>query len=198
MHAEGSAALDLRGATGLSIDARARQANVDMLLRRKDEDAVPPSRAAAALAAALSPVLGGAAGMGRIDAHVAVDAAILGGDTLSGLSATLAARPGASPAARLEVGLPGDSRIKVDGEIETGAAARFVGALDFSSGDPGGLGRWAGLGAPELAAFVEALDQALPSARIAVSGRVEAAAVGVSGKAMRIALGDWFSPGRLR
>ncbi len=88
LHAEGSATLAFRGAAGLAIDVKAGQANVDSLLRRKGEDAVPPSRAVAALAAALAPALDNARAS-RLHAHVAVETAILGGDTLSGLSATL-------------------------------------------------------------------------------------------------------------
>ena len=197
LHAEGTATLAFQGSARLAIDAKAKQANVDGLLRRKGEDAVPPSRAVAALSAALAPALAGASGT-RLDAHVAVETVILGGDTLSGLSAALQAKPGASPIARIELGLPGRSRIKAEGEVETGADARFIGAIDFSSADPGALGRWAGQGAPELIGWTEALDEAVPaSSSLAVSGRVDADAAGVSSEALRIALGRSVLSGAL-
>ena len=196
LRAEGSASLAMRGGTRVTVDAKAREANVDALLRRNGEDAAPPSRAAAALSAVLAPALDGAR-TARVEARVAVETVILGGDTISGLSAALKAEPGAPPTARFELGLPGESRIKAEGEVETGAAARFVGAIDFSTGNPGGLGRWASEGAPELAAFAQALEEAVPASRFAVSGQVEAATVGVSGRNLRIALGRSVLTGAL-
>ncbi len=189
LRAEGSATMAFGGEARLAIDVKVKQANVDGLLRRKGEDAVPPSRAATALFATLNDGLAQASTT-RLDAHVAVETAILGGDTLSGLSAALQAKPGAPATARFELGLPGQSRIKADGAIELGSAAKFTGAVDFSTADPESLGRWAAQGTPDALAWTGALDEAVPaSSSLAVSGQVEAAAVGLSGKALRIALG---------
>ncbi len=182
LRAEGSASLAMRGGDTRSPSTpRPERPMSTRCSAATARTPSPPSRAAAALSAVLAPALDGAR-TARVEARVAVETAILGGDTISGLSAALKAEPGAPPTARFELGLPGESRIKAEGEVETGAAARFVGAIDFSTGNPGGLGRWASEGAPELAAFAQALEEAVPASRFAVSGQVEAAAVGVSGK----------------
>ena len=175
---------------------KAKQANIDALLRRKGEDAVPPARAVTVLASALAPAFA-AAGPATLDARLAVETAILGGDTLVGLAARLEAKPGAPLKTRFDLGLPGASRLRGEGEVETGAAAKFAGTVDFSTGDAAALGRWAGKGAPELASWASALVESFPSSSLAVSGGIEAAAVGFSGKNLRIALGPSILTGAL-
>ncbi len=196
IRAEGSATLDWRAPARLAVDAKAKQANIDALLRRKGEDAVPPVRAATALAVALAPALA-AAGPATLAARLAVESAIVGGDTLAGVAASLEAKPGEPLKTRFDVGLPGASRVRGEGEVETGAAAKFVGTVDFSTGDAAALGHWAGQGAPELAAWPSALVESFPSSSLAVSGGIEAAAVGFSGKNLRIALGPSILTGAL-
>ena len=196
IRAEGSATLDWRGPPRLAVDAKAKQANVDALLRRKGEDAVPPVRAATILAAALAPALA-VAGSATLDARLAVDTAILGGGTLAGLAGNLEAKPGEPLKTRFDIGLPGASRIRGEGEVETGAAAKFTGTVDFSTGDVAALGRWGGQGEPELAAWPSALAELFPTSNLAVSGAIEAAAVGFSGKNLRIALGPSILTGAL-
>ncbi len=196
LRAEGSAAFAGRGQARLTIEAKAKQANLDALLRRKGEDAVPPARAVEALSAALAPALAGA-GSATLDARLAVDSAILGGDTLEGVAASLRARPGEPLMTRFDLGLPGKSRLKGEGVVETGEAARFTGAIDFSTEDSALLGGWAGEGAPELGAWASALADALPSQSLAVSGEVEAAKIGFSGKNLKIALGRSILTGSL-
>ncbi len=196
IRAEGSAMLDWRGPPRLAVDAKAKQANVDALLRRKGEDAVPPVRAATVLAAALAPALA-VAGSATLDARLAVDTAILGGGTLTGLAGNLEAKPDEPLKTRFDIGLPGASRLRGEGEVETGAAAKFTGAVDFSTDDVAALGRWGGQGEPELAAWPSALAELFPTSNLAVSGAVEAAAVGFSGKNLRIALGPSILTGAL-
>ena len=196
IRAEGSATLDWRGPPRLAVDAKAKQANVDALLRRKGEDAVPPVRAATIVAAALAPALA-VAGSATLDARLAVDTAILGGGTLAGLAGNLEAKPGEPLKTRFDLGLPGASRIRGEGEVETGAAAKFTGTVDFSTGDVAALGRWAGQGEPELAAWPSALAESFPTSNLSVSGAIEAAAVGFSGKNLRIALGPSILTGAL-
>ncbi len=196
IRAEGSATLDRRGPPRLAVDAKAKQANVDALLRRKGEDAVPPVRAATIVAAALAPALA-VAGSATLDARLAVDTAILGGGTLAGLAGNLEAKPGEPLKTRFDLGLPGASRIRGEGEVETGAAAKFTGTVDFSTGDVAALGRWAGQGEPEFAAWPSALAESFPTSNLSVSGAIEAAAVGFSGKNLRIALGPSILTGAL-
>ena len=196
LRAGGSATFAWRGPARLAIDAKAKQANIDALLRRKGEDVVPPVRAATVLVGALAPGLA-AAGRATLDARLAVESAILGGGTLAGLAASLEARPGEPLKTRFNLALPGQSRLRGEGVVETGAAAKYAGTVDFSTGDAAALGRWAGQGAPELAAWPSALAKSFPSSSLAVSGAIEAAAVGFSGKNLRIALGPSILTGAL-
>ena len=57
LRAEGSAALTFGSPSRLTIEAKAKQANIDAFLRRKGEDGVPPARALAMLSSAFSPAL---------------------------------------------------------------------------------------------------------------------------------------------
>ena len=196
LRAEGSASLVFGAPVRLVIDAAAKQANLDSLLRRKGEDAVPPARAVALFSAALSPAFS-AAGPARLEARLAVGDAILGGDTLGGLTAAVETKPGDPTRIRLDVSLPGTSRLKVDGTAEIGAAPRFDGAVDFSTGDVGLIGRWAGQGAPDFAAWADALGDAVPGSRFAASGSVGASAQGFAAKPIRIALGPSVLSGAL-
>ena len=188
LRAEGSAALGVRGPARLTIEAKAGEANIDALFRRKGEDSVPPARAIAGLSAALAPALAGAGGA-TIDARLAVATAILGGDTLSGVALGLRSQPGGALATRFDLGLPGPSRLRGEGEVETGAAAKYTGAIDFSTDDSALLGRWAGQGGSDFGDWGQALADAVPARNLAVSGYVEAAGVGFSGKNLSITLG---------
>lgn len=60
LHAEGSATLTYGAPSRLAVEAKAKQANLDALLRGKGEDVVPPARALGLLADAFSPALSGA------------------------------------------------------------------------------------------------------------------------------------------
>jgi hypothetical protein len=195
LRAEGSARFE-RGQARFTIEAKAKQANLDATFRRKGEDAVPPARAAALLSAVFAPALAGA-GPAALDARLAVDSVILGGDTLERVAASLRVRPGEPLTTRFDLGLPGKSRLKGEGVVETGEAASFIGAVDLSTEDSALLGEWAGQGAPELGAWASALADALPAQSLAVSGEVEAAKVGFSGKNLKIALGRSILTGSL-
>ena len=82
IRAEGSATLVAGSPARLTVAAKAKQANVDALLRRKGEDGVPPARALALIASALGPALDGA-GPVTVSADVSAGDVILGSDTLS-------------------------------------------------------------------------------------------------------------------
>ena len=193
LRAGGNASLAWRGPARLTIDVKAKQANVDALLRRDGEDGVPPARVAAWLADALSPALAGM-GPASLEANFAVETAILGGDTLAGLAAGLAEKPGEPLKIRFDLGLPGRSRLEGEGELEPGLAARFAGGIDFSTEDAPLLARWAGLGAPEFGAWTAALGDA---PNLSVSGGVEVSRVGFSAKKLKIALGRSLATGSL-
>ncbi len=179
LRANGDAALAYNSVPRLSIKAKAKQANVDALLRRKGEDGVPPARAASLLVAVLGPALARTGGM-TVEADVAAGEVILGSETLSDLSANVRAAPGAALRARLAIALPGGSRLKADGELETGSAPKFSGAIDFSTDDFPLLRAWAGEGEPDFAARAAAVGDAFAIRSASLSGDVEASAVGLS------------------
>ena len=89
---------------------------------------------------------------------------------------------------RFNLGLPGQSRIAGEGDIDTGEAAKFHGDIDFSSADFGLLRDWTSLGAPEAAAKVVAVGEALPYRSASLTGEVEASATGFSGRNIKLAL----------
>ena len=135
MRAEGDATLSYGLSARLFVKAKAKQANVDALLRRKGEDGVPPARAVAVLTAALGPALAGMGGL-TVEADVAAGDVILGSETMSDLSASVQRRAGSAARRHASTsGLPGGSRFKADGELETGSAPKFRGAIDFSTDD---------------------------------------------------------------
>ena len=187
LRADGDAILAYDSSPRLSIKAKAKQANVDALLRRKGEDGVPPARAISLLASALGPALPGADGM-AVEADIAAGDVILGSETLSDLSANLRAAPGAPLKTRFDIGLPGESRLKADGRLETGSAPKFSGAIDFSTADFPLLRDWASQGEPNFAARAAALGEAFAIRNASLSGDVEASTVGLSGRRLRLTL----------
>jgi hypothetical protein len=187
LRADGDATLTYGSSARLSIKAKAKQANVDALLRRKGEDGVPPKRVVSLLAAALAPAVAGTGGM-TVEADVAAGDVILGSETLSDLSARVSAAPGAPLKTRFAIGLPGGSRLKADGALETGSAPKFMGAIDFSTDDLPLLRDWASQGAADFAAKAAALGDAFDIRSASLSGDVEASTVGLSGRSLRLTL----------
>ena len=186
---EGSAALIFGSPARLSLDVKSKQTNVDGLMRRKDENATPPARTLAALMNALAPSLQADRPI-ALDARLTIGNVILGGETLSPVSASLNAEPARPPVIRVDLGLPGDTRLHADGRIETGAAAAFAGTVDFASESLPALRAWASQGAPAFAARIAVAANALPYRRAALKGVVEASAVAVSGSELTLTLGD--------
>ena len=187
LRADGDATFAYGSSTRLSIKAEAKQANVDALLRRKGEDSVPPARAFSLIASALAPALAAAGGM-TVAADVGAGAVILGSETLPDLTASVKAAAGAPLETRFDLGLPGGSRLKADGAIETGSAPKFSGAIDFSTEDFPLLREWASEGAPDFAAKAAAFGDAFAIRSASLSGDVEASAAGLSGRRLRLAL----------
>ena len=109
-----------------------------------------------------------------VDAQVSAQPIILGAQTLPDASATLKAQPGAPLNLSLNLGLPGQSRLRADGDLETGAEAKFRGDVAFSSADFALLRDWANLGAPPALAKVAAFADALPYRSASLSGAIEA------------------------
>ena len=185
LRAEGSASLAFAPAK-LRLDLKAKRANVDALLRRKDEAGVAPAQALAFLSGALGRALDNVGAL-SVDANLTAETVILGAETLPDVAGGLRAEAGAPLHADFDLGLPGQSRLRADGDIETGAAAKFRGAVDFSAGDVAKLQAWATQGAPDLAQKAM-LNEALPYRSAAIAGDVDASWVGFSGRNLQIVL----------
>src|SRR6202034_4939860 len=123
-----------------------------------------------------------------IDAQVLAQPIILGSQTLPDASATLKAAPGAPLNLAFDLGLPGQSRLRADGELDTGAEAKFRGDVAFTSADFALLRDWATLGAPPAMAKVAAFADALPYRSTSLSGAVEASPTGFSGRNLKLTL----------
>ncbi len=187
--AHGSAALTYGQPARLTLMLAAKQANIDSLLRRKGEDGVAPVRALTFFSRALQPALAGPGDAIAIDADLSAESIILGAQTLPDATAILRSGHGAPLRMRFNLGLPGGSRLRGEGDLETGAAAKFRGAIGFHSGDIPLLRAWASLGAPDLAAKAAALGGTLPFRSGSLSGDIEASAAGFSGRNLELTLG---------
>ena len=148
IRAEGDATLVFGSPAQISVALKAKQVNVDSLMRRKGEDGVAPARAVTLITRIVSAALQGRESQMAIDAQVSAQPIILGAQTLPDASATLKTAPGAPLNLTFNLGLPGQSRLRADGDLETGAEAKFRGDVAFSSADFALLRDWATLGAP--------------------------------------------------
>ena len=188
IRAEGDAKLVFGSPAQISVSLKAKQANVDSLMRRKGEDGVAPARAVTLMTRILSAALRGRANEAAVDAQISAQPIILGAQTLPDASATLKAAPGAPLNLSFNLGLPGQSRLRVGGDLETGAQPHFRGDLAFSSADFDLLRDWAALGAPPAVANIAAVADALPYRTVSLSGAVEASPAGFSGRNLKLTL----------
>ena len=189
IRANGDLTLVFGSPTRLNVELKAKQANVDSLMRRNGEDGVAPARAATLLARIADAALHGSQGRIAIDAEVSAEPIILGAQTLPDASVTLKAEPGAPLRLRFSLGLPGQSRLGGEGDLDAGGAAAFQGDIDFKSADLELLRDWASLGAPtEAAARIASIAEALPYRSASLAGAVEASASGFSGRNLRLTL----------
>ena len=188
VRADGDATLAFGSPARLSVALKAKQVNLDTLMRRKGEDGVAPARAVALIARIVSSALRGHESTAAVDAQIAAQAIILGAQTLPDASATLKASPGAPLNLSFNLGLPGQSRLSANGDLETGAETRFRGDIALSSADFALLRTWAALGAPPAVTKVAAFGDALPYRSASLSGAVEASATGFSGRNLKLIL----------
>ncbi|HEY1886391.1 MAG TPA: AsmA family protein, partial [Roseiarcus sp.] len=188
IRANGDARLVFGSPAQISVALKAKQVNVDSLMRRKGEDGVAPARAVALITRIVSAALKGRENEAAIDAEVSAQPIILGAETLPDASARLKAAPGAPLKLSFNLGLPEQSRLRVDGDLETDAGAKFRGDVAFSSADFALLRDWAALGAPPAVANVAAFADALPYRNVSLSGAVEASPAGFSGRNLKLTL----------
>ncbi len=188
IRADGDAKLVFGSPAQISFALRAKQVNVDSLMRRKGEDGVAPARAVTLMTRIVSAALQGRESQATIDAQILAQPIILGSQTLPDASATLKAAPGAPLNLAFNLGLPGQSRLRADGTLETGAEAKFRGDVAFTSADFALLRDWASLGAPPVLDKVAAFANALPYRSASLSGAVEASPTGFSGRNLKLTL----------
>ena len=186
--ASGSASLAYGSPARMNIALRAKQANIDALLRRNGEDGVAPIRAFSWFFRALAPGFEGSARSITVDADLMGEGIILGAQTLPDATATLRSEPGGPLRVRFDLGLPGGSRLRGDGDLSTGASPAYRGAIDFSSEDIPLLRDWATPSASEFATKTAAFTAAVASHSASFSGDVEASAAGLVSHQLRIAL----------
>ena len=109
-------------------------------------------------------------------------------DTVSDVSTSIRSTSGKPLRLRFSLGLPGHSRFSGEGDLETGAAAQFDGMIDFESEDFALLSSWAKPDIGGFAANLAGLGEALADRSASLSGHIEASAVGLSGRDVKIAL----------
>jgi len=186
LEASGAARLEMGPLTHLSADIKAKQLNIDALLRGKDEDSVSPARALAALARVLSPLNARGGSPLALRIAFATPTVIVGAQTLADVAFDATAAAGAPIEGDLALGLPGQSTLRLSGSLELGAAAGFKGRLEASLGDFAQLRDWATKDEPELAQRLSALGEALPYRKASAVGDVEASTVAFSARNLQL------------
>ena len=186
LEANGTARLEMGPLARLSVDLKAKQLNVDALLREKGKNSVSPARALAALERVLSPLNAGSRSPLALRIAFATPMVILGAQTLSDVALDAKAAAGAPIEGDLELGLPGESTLRLSGALELGAAAQFKGRLQARLGDFAQLRDWAMQDESEFAQRLSALSDALPYRNASAIGDVEASAVGFSARNLEL------------
>ena len=112
------------------------------------------------------------------------DTAILGGETLSGLSGGFAVSDKAAAWVRFQADGPGGSHLLLDGDVETGSAAGFKGRFEASAGDVPRLTKWLSAHLPQSAhLFAE-----LPIHAFDATGKANISEVGFVGRDLSLRL----------
>jgi hypothetical protein len=186
LEASGTARLEVGPPARFTADLKAKELNVDALLREKGEDSVSPARALAALARVLSPLNAGSGPLLDLRVAFAAPTAIVGAQTLTDVALDATAAAGAPIEGDLELGMPGQSRLRLSGALELGAAAEFKGRLEARVGDFAQLRDWATKDEPEFARRLLALAEAAPYRKASAIGDVEASAVGFSARNLEL------------
>jgi hypothetical protein len=186
LEASGTARLEVGPPARFTADLKAKELNIDALLREKGEDSASPARALAALARVLSPLNAGSGPVLDMRVAFAAPTAIVGAQTLTDVALDATAAAGAPIEGDLELGMPGQSRLRLSGALEFGAAAEFKGRLEARVGDSAQLRDWATKDEPEFARRLLALAEAAPYRKASAIGDVEASAVGFSARNLEL------------
>ena len=162
------------------VGFKAKQMNLDRLLTEK---AAPP--APQRLETAIRAWIAGAA---PVEVPLAFDWAInsllLGNETFPDVSGALAVTKTAGAALRLEGQGPGQSRLLLDGKIETGSAPAFDGQIDAGVGDLGRIKDWIAINLPDLGAA----SMTLPFRSAEITGKASVSSVSFFGSELHLRL----------
>jgi uncharacterized protein involved in outer membrane biogenesis len=184
------AALDGQVMFGKAARAKAevkiKQLDLDRLLAAPGESIVRPS----ALFERLTGAIGDIRLQGKIAWPLSLEASAdilnLGGEALSDLAGKVDYLPGQPTLVRVDAAAPGRSRLVAQGNIETGAAARFVGAVRANTLDLPRFITW--LKPPSLAALPPALQGVGQIGVLQLAGPVELSATALLGHDLDIVL----------
>ncbi|MDB5544785.1 MAG: putative AsmA-like C-terminal region [Hyphomicrobiales bacterium] len=184
MSATGAVALAFAPALKLDAQLVARQLDLDKLLSGGKNAAPAGQRVVTLLAGALAD----ASASERLPFPVSVSltspTATLAGESLTDVRGELALAAGQAPKLKLALGGPARSVLKMDGAVETGAAAAFRGRLDVSTRDLSRLSDWLALSMPEDARRL----RDLPFRSIDLAGDVEISSAGALGRKLTLRL----------
>lgn len=189
LEARGAAQLQGGKSPRLSVNLVAKQLDLDALLRVKGEEAAPPARAYAGLTRLLALATKGENTPLAVDVALSAESAIVGAQAISDIALRASASAGAPLFGELALKLPGDSSLRLTGDLELGSAAGFKGAVEARLGDIARLRDWATRGDADWAHSFAALAEALPYKSAGASGQVDISTVGFSARDLTLALG---------
>ena len=106
----------------------------------------------------------------------------LGGETLSDIALDLRLAPGSPVGLRASGAVPGRSRLSVEGQFETGSAARFAGRAEGEVRDLPRLADWLSPVLPDVAKNL----RAFPFRSLDVAGEMELSAAGFAARSLRL------------
>ena len=189
LEARGGARLEGGKSPRLSVNLAAKQLDLDALLRAKGEDAAPPARAYAGLQRLLALAPKGENAPFAVDVTLSAETAIVGAQAISDIALRASASAGAPLSGELALKLPGDSSLRLTGNLELGSAAGFKGALDAQLGDIARLREWATRGDADWTRSFAALAAALPYKSAGASGQLDISTVAFSARDLNLVLG---------
>jgi hypothetical protein len=168
----GSADVDFGTAPHANATLKAAQMDLDRLLG--GPGAVPAmqrlAQALTGLAKSDDPLVFGM----PLTLEGSADTAVLGGETLSDLSARLSSAAKGALSLRFETSGPGRSHLRLEGDGETASAAAFKGHIEANAGDAVRFNRWLSANLPQSAPLVAAM----PVKSFDVSGDINLSVVG--------------------
>jgi AsmA family len=176
----GNADFDLGATTHAHFALSAKQVNLDRLLT---ENAVPPPpqrlEDAARKWMAAPPAL-----PMPVTVQWAFDSILLGSEAFNDVSGTVSLSKPESTALRFSLEGPGQSRLMLDGKLESGSTPAFDGRVEAAAGDLTRLKDWITTNLPDTAAA----KGALPVRSCDVAGKVNVSPVGFFGSDLRLRL----------